>query len=431
MSSSEPAVRVEGLGKRYWVRHERRATTLAETLTQAVARGVRRSRGTEFWALRDVSFDLRRGEALGLVGRNGAGKSTLLKIISRITMPTRGRVVALGRMATLLEVGTGFHPELSGRENVFLNGAILGMRRREIERKLDAIVDFSGVSKFLDEPVKHYSSGMRVRLAFSVAAHLDSDVLLVDEVLAVGDADFQRKCLGKMHDVAHEGRAVVFVSHALNAVQRLCDRALLLESGRLEMDGTPGDVVARYLEQWGPDQVGGTAVVGDDVPRSGTGLARIRRVSLMDTAGGDLTAVRLGQPFRVRLAVEATEPIPEAVFEIGVAGSDGERIATAQNIDGDRPPAPLAPGLHEVDATLRMTLLPGEYSLTVGVHRRNGVTLDYLERILGFSALNVAESGNDHYPWLAVRGYVRPDSEWSGPAPGAPATTGTATAVRS
>jgi lipopolysaccharide transport system ATP-binding protein len=414
--SSSPALRVEEVGKRYWVHRERPAASLAEAVTRTIRRGPRKTRSEdEFWALRDVSFGLDRGEALGLIGRNGAGKSTLLKLIARITAPTRGRILAYGRIATLLEVGTGFHPELSGRENVFLNGTILGMRRREIERKLDAIVDFSGVSGFIDEPVKHYSSGMHVRLAFSVAAHLESDLMLVDEVLAVGDADFQRKCMGKMQDVAGEGRAVVFVSHNLNAVQRLCSRALLIESGRLEMDGAPGAVAARYLERWGPAQTGGTAVIGDDVARVGDGRAKIRQVSLTNVGGAELTAVHFGQPFRVRMLVEAFDPVPEAVFEVGISSADGERLTTAQNIDGERPTTMLEPGLHEVEATLRMTILPGEYTLTVGVHRRNGITLDYIEGALGFSALNVAESGGDHYPWRAVRGYIRPESEWSAP----------------
>jgi lipopolysaccharide transport system ATP-binding protein len=418
--SSDIALTLDGVGKRYRVHREPTPTSLGEAITRRVKRGLRRpSNEADFWALREIAFELRRGEALGLVGRNGAGKSTLLKLISRISPPTTGRVEAYGRMATLLEVGTGFHPELTGRENVFLNGAILGMRRQEIAAKLDAIVDFSGVSGFLDEPVKHYSSGMRVRLAFSVAAHLEADILLVDEVLAVGDADFQRKCMGKMHDVAGQGRTVIFVSHNLGAVQRLCTRAILIESGRLELDGAPSEVTARYLERWGPDQTGGTAVLGDDMRRFGKGGARIRRVVLSDVAGRELTAVHFGQPFRVRLRVEAFETIPQAVFEVGVSSADGERILTAQNIDGERPPAGLAPGVHEVEAEIRTTLLPGEYTLTVGVHRSNGVTQDYVERALGFGALNVAETGGDHYPWRGVRGYVRPDSDWTAPAPAA------------
>ena len=412
--SSDPALRVEDVGKRYWVNRTRPAKSLPEALARTIRRGPRKARSDEeFWALRDTSFTLERGEALGLIGRNGAGKSTLLKLISRITAPTCGRIIAYGRIATLLEVGTGFHPELSGRENVFLNGAILGMRRREIEEKLDAIIDFSGVSGFIDEPVKHYSSGMHVRLAFAVAAHLESDLLLVDEVLAVGDADFQRKCMGKMQDVADAGRAVVFVSHNLNAVQRLCSRALLIESGRLEMDGAPGAVTARYLERWGPAQTGGTVVIGDHVARVGDGRAKIRRVTMTSIDGTELTALHFGQPFRVSMLVEVFDPVPEAVFEVGLSSADGERLTTAQNIDGERPTTQLTPGLHEVEATMHMTILPGEYTLTVGVHRRNGVTLDYVEGTLGFSALNVAESGGDHYPWRAVRGYIRPESEWS------------------
>ena len=434
MSSSpdhDLALRVEGIGKRYWVHRESAATTLAEALTRTFDRAARRSRQeNEFWALRDISFELRCGEALGLIGRNGAGKSTLLKIISRITAPTAGRITSFGRVATLLEVGTGFHPELTGRENIFLNGAILGMRRQEIRGKLDAIVEFSGIASFLDEPVKHYSSGMHVRLAFSVAAHLDSDLLLVDEVLAVGDAEFQRKCMGKMRDVADTGRAVVFVSHNLNAVQRLCGRALLIDAGRLEMNGPPGAVTARYLERWGPDQTDGTAVLADDVERFGTGDARIRRVTLTDLGGRAITAVHFGQPFRVKLLVHASEAIAESAFEIGVCTADGERIATAQSIDAERPAGPLPEGLHEVEAELRMTLLPGEYSLTVGVHRRSGITLDYVERALGFSTLNVAESGEDSYPWQAVRGYVRPDSEWSAPVPAGDGSRTTTTGAR-
>ena len=203
--------------------------------------------GEELWALRDVSFTVEQGEALGIIGRNGAGKSTLLKILSRVTAPTNGRVKVKGRIASLLEVGTGFHPELTGRENITLNGAILGMSKAEISRKFDEIVDFSGVEKFIDTPVKRYSSGMYVRLAFAVAAHLDPEILVIDEVLAVGDAEFQKKCLGKMGDVAKEGRTVLFVSHNMPAIQSLCNRSILLESGRVAQDGQTSEVVSHYL----------------------------------------------------------------------------------------------------------------------------------------------------------------------------------------
>ena len=228
----------------------------------------------EIWALRDVSFQLEEGKALGIIGRNGAGKSTLLKVLTRITTPTSGRAEIRGRVGSLLEVGTGFHPELTGRENVYLNGAILGMKRREIRAKLPEIAEFSGVEKFLDTPVKRYSSGMHVRLAFSVAAHFEPEIMLVDEVLSVGDAEFQARCLGRMEDIGDTGRTVVFVSHNLQAVAQLCDRAILLEEGRIVMDGPSTEVVAQYLQT-----VSGTSSSrtwdGDDAPATiSSGFAR-------------------------------------------------------------------------------------------------------------------------------------------------------------
>jgi lipopolysaccharide transport system ATP-binding protein len=417
--TSEPAGRaslsVEDLSKWYALQPTTEPNAAGKRLTRAVLNpGLRRERREHgFWALKGVSFELGPGETLGLVGRNGAGKSTLLKILARITRPTSGRATVKGQMATLLEVGTGFHPELSGRDNIFLNGSILGMRRREIQAKLEAIVDFSGVARFLDMPVKHYSSGMGVRLAFSIAAHLESDVLLIDEVLAVGDAEFQRKCLGKMHDVADEGRTVIFVSHNLSAVQRLCERALLIESGRLAMDGPAGAVVGEYLARSGNRQTGGVCTVPDDAPRFGTGEARIRTIELKSLDGEPLSGVHFGQPVQVEVVVEAGAPIPEAVFEIGISSVEGQRVLTAQSIDRERPPDALSKGRNETRAELRMTLLPGEYALDVGVHRRSGVTVDYLEQVLSFTALNVPQVGEDHYPWPGVRGYARPDSDWS------------------
>ena len=270
-SSGDVVIRAEGLGKKYTIQHAQseRYNTIRDSLShQAAALGrwanpftlpgqIRRARrhaahehqhGEEdFWALKDVSFEIRRGERVGIIGRNGAGKSTLLKILSRITEPTTGRVEIRGRVASLLEVGSGFHPELTGRENIFLNGAILGMTRREIRSKFDEIVDFAEVEKFLDTPVKRYSSGMYVRLAFAVAAHLEPEILIVDEVLAVGDASFQKKCLGKMEDVAdRDGRTVMFVSHQMAAISKLCERCLLLKSGRLEKSGNTLAVLNEY-----------------------------------------------------------------------------------------------------------------------------------------------------------------------------------------
>ena len=255
---STPIVTVERVGKRYRLRH-RHDDAPYQTLRDTIARGAlapfrwlsgARTAATttdDFWALRDVSFDITNGEVVGIIGRNGAGKSTLLKILSRITEPTAGRVTLEGRVASLLEVGTGFHPELSGRENIFLNAAILGMTRAETARKFDEIVAFAEVEQFLDTPVKRYSSGMYVRLAFAVAAHLEPEILVVDEVLAVGDADFQKRCLGKMHEVSRGGRTVLFVSHNMAAIQALCSRAIWLDRGAVAADGVTADSIRRYL----------------------------------------------------------------------------------------------------------------------------------------------------------------------------------------
>lgn len=260
--SDDIVIRAEGLGKKYVIGHQsnERSTTLRDVIvrtTKSFARGAGEMlRGKpiyagddleEFWALKDVNFEIKRGDVVGIIGRNGAGKSTLLKVLSRITEPTEGRVEIRGRVASLLEVGTGFHPELSGRENIYLNGAILGMARHEIRRKFDEIVDFSGVEKFLDTPVKRYSSGMYVRLAFAVAAHLEPEILIIDEVLAVGDAEFQKKCLGKMQDVANHGRTVLFVSHQIPAVRSLCSRCIFLKNGTISLDGRTDTVVSKYL----------------------------------------------------------------------------------------------------------------------------------------------------------------------------------------
>jgi len=251
---SDLAIRVDHLGKQYRLGGQQlRNASFRETLTETARaplrwlKGERRAKQTSFWALEDVSFEVKHGEAVGIIGRNGAGKSTLLKILSRITSPTRGRVDIYGRVGSLLEVGTGFHPELTGRENIFLNGAILGMTRREIMQKFDEIVAFAEIEKFLDTAVKFYSSGMYVRLAFAVASFLEPDILLVDEVLAVGDAEFQKKCLSRMGDVANEGRTVLFVSHGLEAIAALCSRVMLVENGKIKEDGIANEVIQKYL----------------------------------------------------------------------------------------------------------------------------------------------------------------------------------------
>jgi len=287
--------------------------TAAQVPWQILRDGGPRNSRKEFWALKDVSFEVRQGEVLGIIGRNGAGKSTLLKILARVTHPTTGRAEISGRVGSLLEVGTGFHPELTGRENIFLNGAILGMKKVEILRKFDAIVDFAEIDKFLDTPVKRYSSGMYMRLAFSIAAHLDPEILIVDEVLAVGDSAFQKKCLGKMGRVASEGRTVLFVSHNMPAVVSLCDRALLLESGKLAAEGSPASIVQQYLAK-----EMSTSVIPLDQreDRSGDGSARIEFLKVESTDPDKI--IRSGSRLKLTIGYSSDRSVQRPQFVVSI-----------------------------------------------------------------------------------------------------------------
>ena len=296
------SIDVNDVSKRFRL-GERRYVTLRETIAEKVVRRRTSDLRRELWALKNVSFDVVTGDVVGLIGRNGAGKSTLLKILARITEPTAGVSRTRGRVGALLEVGTGFHPELTGRENVYLNGAILGMRRHEIRRRFDDIVSFSGVERFLDTPIKRYSSGMYLRLAFSVAAHLEPDVVVVDEVLAVGDAEFQRRCLGKMADLAREGRTVMFVSHDLGAVARICRRGIWLESGEIRYDGPVGQAIERYLETRGEraSQVEFDVNAHDPV--------QLLAAAIASPEGDLLDAPRRDESFAVRMRLLVREPV--------------------------------------------------------------------------------------------------------------------------
>jgi lipopolysaccharide transport system ATP-binding protein len=428
--AGQAAIRVEGLGKSYRIGHLERADTLRDAVQNFVTAPRTRLRKffaapTEqetIWALRDVSFELEHGQVLGIVGRNGAGKSTLLKILSRITDPTEGYADVWGRLASLLEIGTGFHQDLTGRDNVYLNGAILGMRRAEISSKFDQIVEFAGVEKFIDTPVKRYSSGMYMRLAFAVAAHLDPDILVVDEVLSVGDAEFQAKSLGKMREVSGQGRTVLFVSHNMSAIRTLCDRAILLKEGRVAADGAVEGVVTQYLAE--AVKAAESGDIAEETTRIGTGDARLVRVELNDREGRPLKHAFLGQPVTVVLTAQVSRPIRDAVFEVGISTVDGVRVTTSFSTDGNRPPYELEQGTVAVSLDLDLVLLPGHYTLDLGLHHAAGSwTVDFVEHILDFEVLNISEGGDDSFPVTVVRGYVRPPGRWgaveSAHAPGA------------
>lgn len=345
-----------------------------------------------FWALQDVSFDVKQGEVVGIVGRNGAGKSTLLKILSRVTAPTRGEVRYRGRIASLLEVGTGFHPELTGGENIYLNGAIHGMRRGEIDKKLDEIVAFAEVEKFLDTPVKRYSSGMYVRLAFAVAAHLEPEILIVDEVLAVGDASFRNKCLGKIGEVSHQGVTVLLVSHDMRAITRLCPRTILLAAGTVHRDGPTAGVVAEYLE-W--DRRDAAEVDLEPLPRA-EGLGerlRLRKVALSGLSGRHSTSFLFGEPFTISLEAVSSARLEGVNVLIGIENFTGERIFTANSDDSElcfslksQEPLRIRAAFHDI------TLTPGVYWVTLGV-RSGCAGLDQVVRGASFEVLSAPLAG--------------------------------------
>jgi ABC-type polysaccharide/polyol phosphate transport system ATPase subunit len=368
-----------------------------------------------FWALKDVSFQVKRGEVLGIIGRNGAGKSTLLKILSRITEPSQGRAIVRGRVASLLEVGTGFHPELTGRENIYLNGAILGMTREEIRSKFDEIVAFSEVEKFLDTPVKRYSSGMYVRLAFAVAAHLETEILMVDEVLAVGDFEFQKKCLGKIKDFSQSasgGRTILFVSHDISAVRALCGTGIYLHNGRVQTWGPIEAVIADYFNSGITPSDGW---ISDDVPRDiSTGEARIRKVQIVDANSNCVTALLTGQPIKIVVQWEVLTAFESGMIEIGIASIDGRQITQSLSSDDNHGLIPMKPGIYEIQVEINDVIFPGRYSLLSGIHKRDGTTVEFIERAIEFEILNTGKGEVNHYAW-SVRGTLRPSGTWTGP----------------
>lgn len=359
------------------------------------------------WALRDVTFGVEAGDVVGIIGRNGAGKSTLLKILSRITRPTHGRLEMTGRVSSLLEVGTGFHPELSGRENIFLNGAIIGMRKAEIRRKLDAIVDFAGVERFLDTPIKRYSSGMKVRLAFAVAAHLEPDILVIDEVLAVGDTEFQQKCIGAMAAFGRSGRTVLFVSHNLAAVQSLCRRGIVLEKGSMEYDGTVDGAIEQYLRRIGDDAQ--AAARADGLESDGFVLQTLAVRG--DGAGYDCL-VRAGSACSFDLSIVGRTELPAVIVNVWMSGSFGERLLLlSSRLAGV--------SLHGFDAKLeceirvpRLMLMPGHYQLNAALFSSSGERIATWEQIESVEVHPDPDAAALALPSVADRGVVYAPAEW-------------------
>ncbi|PYT09210.1 MAG: ABC transporter ATP-binding protein [Acidobacteria bacterium] len=367
-------IRVENISKKYIIGHRANGhRTLRDVLAGALSfRPLRNSQSETFWALKDVAFEVTQGEVVGIIGRNGAGKSTLLKILSRITEPTAGRVRIRGRVASLLEVGTGFHPELTGRENVFLNGAILGMSRAEINRKFDEIVAFAEVEKFLDTPVKRYSSGMYIRLAFAVAAHLEPEILIVDEVLAVGDAQFQKKCLGKLSDVAKEGRTVLFVSHNIGAVRKLCSRTILLDSGKVVSQGDTLEILGMYLGGFREHQ----NVFLVPPPEDSTISAQARKVTIQNGNCDPGALVQVGAAWEISVDFVVYRQLEHFIVAIGLNTMEDNWVRTSWSVARE-----LQPG--EYTATFREETVffgSGRYRIAVGLSEYER-TLHYVEDV--------------------------------------------------
>jgi lipopolysaccharide transport system ATP-binding protein len=411
------AVDVEGLSKRYRIGELQAAYgTLRESLSHVAKRltGQEHHRGhDEIWALRDVSFALEEGETLGVIGRNGAGKSTLLKVLTRITTPTAGRAEIRGRVGSLLEVGTGFHPELTGRENIYLNGAILGMKRREINAKLGEIAEFSGVEKFLDTPVKRYSSGMHVRLAFSVAAHFEPEILLVDEVLSVGDAEFQARCLGRMEDIGATGRTVLFVSHNMEAVSRLCDRAILLDEGRIVRDGKSEEVVAEYLQTTAG---AGSSRTWELHEAPGNELVRLRSVRIVGEDGETSDYVDVRRPVGIELGFTVLQHGPPVLPKIKLVA--GGNIAFNAMDTDPRWHEPTPPGEYVATAWLPGNLLnEGLVTVDAAVCTIDSPKLHHhvsVHEAASFHVQDPLEGDSSRGTFTGQwRGVVRPLLEWT------------------
>lgn len=364
------------------------------------------------WSLKDINFEVKQGEVLGIIGKNGAGKSTLLKILSQVTTPTTGEVKVKGRIAALLEVGTGFHPDLSGRENIFLNGAILGMTKSEIKSKLDEIIDFSGVAKYLDTPVKRYSSGMMVRLGFAVAAHLEPEILIVDEVLAVGDAEFQKKCMGKMKDVSGQGRTVLFVSHNMPSIRLLCTKCMFLEKGTLKSIGNTDHIIGTYLMT----DVVSESTDKDEIPLSlstyNTGEAKFKKAFVLNSEFRKVDRLDFLEKFSVQFEMEVYQHLVDCSLTVYIVNQYGERILMAAENEKYTPTI-FEKGIYTISLDFDDNLMPGNYSLGFGLsYFHTGSSIDFIESFYTFTVNKESKAKNMEYPWATIHGYVCPKTKW-------------------
>lgn len=419
---TKPMIEVKNLSKKYKITHQEPYLTLRDTLTKCLKipfeifkkRSCPSSK-EDFWALRDISFDVKQGEVIGIIGRNGAGKTTLLKILSRITCPTKGEVRLRGRVGSLLEVGTGFHPELTGRENIYFNGSILGMKKREIGKKFDEIVDFSGVGKFIDMPVKRFSSGMQVRLAFSVAAYLEPEILLVDEVLAVGDAEFQKKCLGKMKDVSRGGRTILFVSHNMSAIRNLCSRVIMLEEGMVSLDSTSEIAVSRYLDQ---NLTLGTCISGKELEAKVEGVInrnnpsiRFKEVRLSNKDNEPCSVFNSNEAIKICVTYECLNTVNGLRVNIHIVDEENRDILTTTTADDEKELTSYRKnaGVYTSVCYISSNIF-GEKRFYVSVH------LEYpkvehlvLDRILGFDVIFL---GYNNISAAFKNSFFRPKFKW-------------------
>lgn len=366
--------------------------------------------GKYVWALKDIDLNVEKGDILGIIGKNGAGKTTLLKLLTRITAPSTGQIKIKGKIASLLEVGTGFHPELTGRENIFLNGAILGMKRTEIKGKFDEIVDFSGVGKYIDTPVKRYSSGMYVRLAFAVAAHLDSDILVIDEVLAVGDAEFQEKCLGKMKDIVKQGRTILFVSHNMASVKSICSKGILMHNGEIIDKGVIHHITDKYINMFRQKESDDT--IPENASLYYTGEAKLRSVHIVDENNKKIKKIYYRQKFIINVRFEVYKIINDGFISVGISTKDGVSVIYLESHDYTGYPLKLDKGISEIGVEMPVTLLPGEYYVWLSLSHMNGKTIDWVENVYDFSVMTITKNSKDHYLWDKSHGVLKFDTNW-------------------